>query len=100
MSLYPGTLHRGRQVQKILWDPLMSCHCASDQELLPPLPPNRLYREARYKYEQTRLEESLSTARAAEARGQPAVGSSRKELLHEKLGTSCFLPQGLSQCLC
>lgn len=41
-----------------------------------------------------------SPARAAEARGQPSVGSSRKELLHEKLGTSCFLPQGLSQCLC
>lgn len=44
------------------------------------------------------MEESFPSATAAEFRGQAGVGSSRKMLLHAKLGTSCFLPRGLSQC--
>lgn len=44
------------------------------------------------------MEESLPTATAAKFRGQASVGSSRKMLLHAMLGTSCFLPQELSQC--
>lgn len=104
---YPRVLHRSRKVQRSLWDPLVSCPCTSGQELLPPLLPSRLYREANMNNEQAYLEESLFTARAAasggwgpEAGGQASASSSRKELLHQKLGAGCFLPQGLGQCPC
>lgn len=66
---YPRVLHRGRKVQRSLWDPLVSCPCASGQELLPPLLPSRLYREANMNNKQAHLEESLFTARAAASGG-------------------------------
>ena len=55
--------------------------------------------------EQAHLEEPVSLPEQQQlgargqgpgARSKASVGSSKKELLHQKLGASCFLPQGLS----
>ena len=94
-SLYPGILQRGRQIEKTLGTlgcPALvlvtrSCYCLC-------LPAG--FTESQGMNMNRHMEESLPTA--SEFRGQASVGSSKKMLLHGKLGTNCFLPQGLSQC--
>lgn len=86
---------RGRQIQKTLGTlgcPALvlvtrSCYCLC-------LPAG--FTESQGMNMNRHMEESFSTA--SEFRGQASVGSSKKMLLHGKLGTNCFLLQGLSQC--